>query len=208
LLAPYLERRLGELVPGSGASVAVVRNGASANSANGDVTDWMAARHEASERAVAEAVGDVVQIYRRADGKPMAVADQAVSVSHAAALTFSIASERRLVGCDAEAVVHRDVQRWTDLLGAERAALARLVAQQGESEDFDAAATRLWSAGECLKKAGLPLDTPLVFRDATPDGWVLLGAGSVTVATWIGAVRDRDAPLTVALLVGSGDEVL
>ena len=38
--------------------------------------------------------------------------------------------------------------------GAEREALASLIENQSPSEDFDAAATRLWSAAECLKKAG------------------------------------------------------
>jgi enediyne polyketide synthase len=82
------------------------------------------------------------------------------------------------------------------------------VAENSPADDFDAAATRLWSARECLKKAGLPLDTPLVLRDTTPDRWALLKAGSTTIATWVGPLRETSAPLAVALLVGDGDEVL
>jgi enediyne polyketide synthase len=104
--------------------------------------------------------------------------------------------------------VHREAREWNDLLGGDRDTLARLVAEQSEADDFDAAATRLWSAGECLKKAGLPLATPLVLRDSTPDRWTLLKAGAATIATWVGPVRDSSAPLAVALLVGSDDEVL
>ncbi|MEX0612184.1 MAG: hypothetical protein WD229_08680 [Pirellulales bacterium] len=131
-----------------------------------------------------------------------------MSVSHAGRLTLTIASSRQLVACDAEPVVHRDVREWNELLGGDRHALAVLIAEQSPAENFDGAATRLWSAGECLKKAGLPLETPLVLRDVTPDRWILLKAGATTIATWIGPVRDSSAPLAVALLVGSGDEVL
>ena len=59
-----------------------------------------------------------------------------------------------------------------------------------------------------LKKAGLPDNTPLVYRDSTPDRWVLVGAGGATIATWVGDVREQASPLAVALLVGSADEVL
>jgi enediyne polyketide synthase len=94
------------------------------------------------------------------------------------------------------------------LLPQERVALARLIAEQSATDDFNAAATRMWSAGECLKKAGLRFDAPLVLRETTPDHWVVLSAGAATIATWISAVGDAAEPLAVALLVGDGDEVL
>jgi enediyne polyketide synthase len=136
------------------------------------------------------------------------VADREVSSAHAGALTLSVASTTRLVSCDAEPIVHRDEREWTDLITADRAALAQLITQQLPTDDFDAAATRVWSAAECLKKAGLPAHVPLVYRESTADRWVLLGAGSATIATWVGAVRNQSTPLAVALLVGSADEVL
>jgi enediyne polyketide synthase len=207
LLAPYLERRLAELVPGASATVAVA-NGIGNGDANGESFDWHTRRQAGSDRAIAAAVGEPTPIHRRADGKPLAVCDQVVSVTHANDMVLSIASQGRLVACDAEPVLHHESREWSDLLGYQRSALAGLVAQKESGGDYDAAATRIWSACECLKKAGLPLDTPLVFRVAETDRWVLLGAGPAIVATWIGSVRDRAAPLAVALLVGSGDEVL
>jgi enediyne polyketide synthase len=191
LLAPYLERRLAELVPGAGATIAVLSN------------------NQSSDEALSAVLGgSTTHIHRRPDGKPVAVCDRAVSVSHAERLTLSIAGGRRLVACDAEAVVHRELREWSDLLGGDRMALVHLVTEQSPADNFDAAATRLWSAGECLKKAGLPLETPIVLSDATADRWVLLKAGAATIATWVGSVRDASAPLAVALLVGSADEVL
>ncbi|KKM16027.1 hypothetical protein LCGC14_1690030, partial [marine sediment metagenome] len=47
-----------------------------------------------------------------------------------------------------------------------------------------------WVAAECLKKAGASLDVPLVLRTATDDGWVLLAAGTLMIATWVAPVRD------------------
>jgi hypothetical protein len=52
------------------------------------------------------------------------------------------------------------------------------------------------------------LDTPLVVRATTADRWILLGAGGITIATWVGPVRNQSSALAVALLVGGGDEVL
>jgi enediyne polyketide synthase len=203
LLAPYLERRLGELAPGAAATICVLNNG------NGDGTNWLADRQLVSDRAIAVAVGEWAPVvHRRSDGKPDPVADHAVSVAHAGGLTLSIASARRLVACDAEPIVHREHREWADLVSTDCVSLARLITQNSPPDDFDAAATRLWSAAECLKKAGLPADVPLVYRETTPDRWVLLSAGGATIATWVGAVRNQSAPLAVALLVGNADEVL
>ena len=62
--------------------------------------------------------------------------------------------------------------------------------------------TRAWAAFECLKKAGLPLDSPLQLVSATDDGWVMLSAGSATVATYVAMVREAHAPLAFAVLAG------
>jgi enediyne polyketide synthase len=90
---------------------------------------------------------------------------------------------------------------WRDLLGVERQSLAdRIAAETGEAPD--AAATRVWAATECLKKAAAGSDCPLVFRSSTPDRWVLLAAGTLRVATWVGSVRETEGPLAVAVLSG------
>ncbi|MCI0332590.1 MAG: type I polyketide synthase [Planctomycetes bacterium] len=228
LLAPYLERRLGELVPGVSASIAVSNDDQSTFESSGEPLEWQARRQLASDLAIAAAIGEPIEVHRRADGKPVAVAERSVSTSHTDALTLSISSARRLVACDVEPVVRRDAQEWNDLLSADRCALARLVAasaaadakaslgetrplgitDQSMAHDFDASATRLWSAGECLKKAGLRFDAPLMLRDTAPDHWVVLTAGAATVATWVGLVGTSSEPLAVALLVGGADEVL
>jgi enediyne polyketide synthase len=201
LLGPYLERRLAELVPGTCASVAV-----GCDSGSG-IADCGFSRAR-SDRTIAAALGYPAMIHRRPDGKPVAVCDEAVSVAHAGRLTLSIVSARGVVACDAEPVAHRSAREWRDLLGTERDALAGFLTKQSSAEEFDVTATRLWCADECLKKAGLSRQTPLVFRATTPDHWVMLAAGTATIATWVGAMRGQPGPLAIGLLVGSDDEVL
>jgi enediyne polyketide synthase len=199
LLAPYLERRLAELVPGSFASIAVISAAEPVNAGS---------NRQSSDVAIATALDRNVPVYRRVDGRPVAECDSEISVAHACALTLAITSVRDLVACDAEAVAQRTEDAWIGLLQPEGTALARLIAGQSDPEQFDAAATRVWAAAECLKKAGLPAATPLMLRAATADDWVMLSAGSATVATWVGQVRGQPAPLAVALLVGSRDAPL
>jgi hypothetical protein len=76
-------------------------------------------------------------------------------------LTLAVAAPQAhgAVGCDLEAVTTRSRESWQDLLGAERLALADLVARES-GDAFDAAATRVWGALEALKKAGVALDAP------------------------------------------------
>jgi enediyne polyketide synthase len=109
------------------------------------------------------------------------------------------------LACDAEPVASRTAEVWQGLLGVDRYPLAELIAGQ-TAEDLDTAATRVWAAAECLKKAGAALDQPLVFRSATPDHWVLLAAGSLSVATWVGSVQDTKDALAFAVLRGPSQE--
>ncbi|HRC85974.1 MAG TPA: SDR family NAD(P)-dependent oxidoreductase, partial [Thermoanaerobaculia bacterium] len=137
LFGPYLERRLQELVPGSRAHVLV-----EASPANGNGR---------SQRAVAHLLAEDVPLSRRPDGKPEIPGGPPVSISHAGELVLAITGQGSL-GCDVEPVEPRSRELWSDLLGAERSRLAAVIAAE-RGEDLDAAATRVWAAGECLKKA-------------------------------------------------------
>ena len=86
------------------------------------------------------------------------------------------------------------------MLGRERFALANVISQEG-GEEQDTSATRVWAAIECLKKAGGPVDAPLVMASSTDDGWVLLASGALTIATCVASVREHQEPLVLAVLV-------
>ncbi len=199
LLGPYLERRLGELIPGATVAVAVEQNGAPEARARTD-------------RVMQRMLGPGVTVQRRPDGKPEGAGPGAlpVSAAHAQDLTLVVAGPEPL-GCDVEPVVARSASVWQDLLGAERFALARLIAQEG-SEDRDRSATRVWTASECLKKAGAANDMPLTLAFAGAaggaDGWIQFAAGPMVIATFVTQVCGVTDPLVLAVLVRRADASL
>jgi enediyne polyketide synthase len=185
LLAPYLERKLADLLPGAAVTVAVERNGAPD-------------RRARSDGAMHMAIGDRAVVYRRPDGKPEMPHGQAVSASHAGDLTLAITGRGDL-GCDIEAVMERPAEVWQDLLGSERMALADLISRE-RSEPLGTAATRVWCAAESLKKAGALPQAPLTLAQAEEEGWVVLTSGRFRLATYVSSVLDAAAPLAVAVV--------
>jgi enediyne polyketide synthase len=108
------------------------------------------------------------------------------------------------VGCDIEAVISRDDTLWQGLLGTDRLSLARVIARES-GEEKAAAATRVWAASECLKKAGTMVDAPLVLDSTTADGWVLLSSGPLVTATLVATLRGSQERIVLAVLTKVGD---
>jgi enediyne polyketide synthase len=179
LLAPYLERRLEELVEGAQVSIALERR------ASSDVL-------------MQQASGGPVNIWRRPDGKPVTDGGD-VSASHSHDLTLAVASGAG-TACDLEMVISRSAAEWRNLLGGERIKLAERVSREG-SEGMDTAATRLWAATECQKKAGLPIGAPLTLESNTTDGWALFRSGTLVLATCAVPVANVKTILVTALAV-------
>jgi enediyne polyketide synthase len=192
LLATYLQRKVHELIRGSAVSIALEDCIALEGRAALD-------RHSAGDGAIQQALGADVAIHRRGDGKPEACVLESVSASHSGSLTLAICGERE-VACDLERVTQRAAGTWQDILGPRRQALAVLISREA-SEDQAAASTRVWSAAECLKKAGLGFDAPLVLASVQADGWVMLESGPFHLATCVVAVRGQEGKLSAALLV-------
>jgi enediyne polyketide synthase len=186
LMAPYLERRLGELVDVGRATVAMLHGNGS--------------HHVDADRAISRALGSTAVVRRRPDGRPEAGGAGGVSAAHLNGYTLAVAGTTP-VACDIELAAARSQQVWRDLLGEERLALARLLAAEAH-EELDRAATRVWSAAECVKKAGLPVSQPLKLAHAAPDGWTVLRCARVSVATLATRMCDIDREVVVAVLVG------
>ncbi len=175
LLAPYVERRIEEILPGRHVRVRFSLGGPDASGRR---------RH-------------------RPDGKPETDGRQ-VSRSHAGELVLEVAGDGR-IGCDLEPVTERSEEVWRDLLG-DRFALAELIAaERGETRDD--AATRVWTAVESLKKAGVPHGAPLVLDraldDAETGGWLLLRSGDLRIGTFLGPVKELSGPAALAVLLES-----
>lgn len=187
LLSNYCERRIQELIPCADLAILIERNGE-------------AERPARTDRAIQRTLGSDKLIQRRPDGKPQAVLCEEIEVSaaHAGDLTLAIAGTGQL-GCDIELVLERPAQVWRDILGADRFDLAQLIARETR-EDFSTAATRVWTATESMKKAGLMIGAPLVFNSLDQDGWVLLESGALVVATFVGQVREIGDRLAIAVL--------
>lgn len=184
LLGPYVTRRVQEIVPGADVSAVLMQDAA-------------AERRERSDCAIQQALGTATRVQRRINGKPKVAGGRTVSAAHAGDLTLAIAGSGSL-GCDLERVVPRSEDEWSDLLGAASSDLARLVATE-TGEDFDTAATRIWTARECLKKAGFVPTAPLTFQQYAGNGGAVLGERGYSVASLIVAIGEG-AKLVVAVL--------
>jgi len=185
LLAPYLERRLEELADADAqVKVALERGGHAERPARTDLV-------------IQHALGKTARVWRRPDGKPVCAGEETVSAAHALDFTLAVARTGG-TACDLEAVASRTDTVWRDLLGAESLQLAeRITRAHGESAD--AAATRLWTAMECLKKLGQPVTSPLVLETSTDDGWTQLRAGGIRIMTCVAAVRGLPSPLVLSV---------
>ena len=184
MLGPYVERRLEEL--------------AGAKLVAGLHRSEDAGRPARSEQAVRQLLGDTVTLRHRPDGKPEIDGGQSVSLAHTGELTLAVAA-RGPLGCDLETVTERSIGAWRGMLGTERFALAEVLARE-LSEDFNASATRVWTAMEGLKKAGAPANTPLLLTKASPDGWLMLSAGEMAVASFVASVREVSKPVALAIV--------
>ncbi|MFD1832763.1 SDR family NAD(P)-dependent oxidoreductase [Streptomyces desertarenae] len=189
LLGPYLERTLEDVL---GARIAV------AVEPHGDTpAESVAERRRFTATAAARTLGAPVAVRHRPDGRPELDGDRHVSAAHGLGITLSAVSDAE-VACDIEAVCMRPAAEWEDLLG-EHTAVAELVARE-TGEAPDTAATRVWSAVECLKKAGVMAGAPLTVLPRSRNAWVLFAAGGLRIATFVTALRDALEPAVFAFL--------
>ena len=188
LLGPHLERRVREFVPGSGIRVVVEQDAS------------VVERRQRSERAVRRLVPSGVRLTRRPDGKPELSSRQHVSLSHARDLTLAVVDGQPLA-CDAEAVAPRSPSVWRDLLGPERFALAELLTQLA-GDELDVACTRVWAAGECVKKVGAAGAVPLTLAEVADGGWVSLNAPPHLLVTYPAEMLGSGEKLVFAVLAG------
>ncbi len=195
MLGSYLERGLERVLGGSRA--VVVEPAAETAGADRD-------RRARTGTAVGRALGRPVELRHRPDGKPELAGAPGregwtVSASHGAGMTMAVVGRGRLA-CDLETVLERTAEDWDALLGTGQLALRDLLVT--EAGDGPAVAgTRVWSALECLRKAGATTQA-LTLDRVHPDGWVVLSAGDATIATWVTTVNDRTEPVVFAALAG------
>ena len=191
LLGPYLERTLGDLV---GARAAVV---VEPDHPDDDIGEQVATRRVRTARAAGRAVGRPVEVRYRPDGRPEIDGDRTLTAAHGAGLTLAVVG-RGPLGGDVEPVVARPADSWRGLLGRHHELVATVAA--AGAEEPDVAATRVWAAIECLRKAGRSSDAPVLLRSAGPAGWVVFDSGDVRIGSLAATVTGGDAPVVFAVL--------
>jgi enediyne polyketide synthase len=189
LLGPYIERKVSELIPGVELAVGT-------DISTGDDRKYR------SEHTIKRLLGNNALLEHRPDGKPeLHEVDDSldVSISHSGDVTLVIAGTGR-IGCDVEPVTTRSTTVWKDLLGLDGFKLAEYVSNEA-GEGLDPAATRVWSAIECLKKSGASVTNACMsFKSSTNDGWVTLSSGHTTIATLVCNTRNCDSTMVFAAL--------
>ncbi|MFI9203858.1 SDR family NAD(P)-dependent oxidoreductase [Streptomyces sp. NPDC053048] len=185
LLGPYLERALEDVLD---ARIAVAVEPAAGEDD----------RRARTALALERALGHPAEVRHRPDGRPE-TDGHSLSASHGAGVTLCAVADDE-VACDVETVTARTAADWDGLLG-DHAPLAALLAGQ-TGEDHDSAATRVWCALECLKKAGVMDGAPLTLDPGRRDGWAVLASGGLRIATFVTALRDEPRPVVLAFLTG------
>ena len=183
LLGPYLERRLEELVPESCVAVTVGKRATKQ-------------RLGGSQAALRQALGRKERVFRRPDGKPVTLKPGSLSAAHAGKLTLAITGPRG-VACDVEEVATRADSIWEGLLGSDLLRMAGRISRE-RPEDLHTAATRLWNVVECLKKAGLSPEAPVVLDSITTTG-ELFRSGTLVIASCVVSAQGAEAPLAIGL---------
>jgi enediyne polyketide synthase len=153
---------------------------------------------------------------RRPDGKPDPVAQHPVSASHCEPLTLAVIHQPPHppapdgavpIACDLERVRSSPQRPWQKLLGEDSYKLALLIAREA-GEPLEVAATRIWSAQECMKKAGLPSAISLtLLRQESPLVWLqthsapsLDRSQPIAIATWAVTTQEIPDPLVISIL--------
>jgi enediyne polyketide synthase len=196
LLASHMERTVEEL---TGRRVALAVEPDEGHSPV-EASAGAGVRRSMTARAAGRALGAPAAVSYRPDGRPELVADGLVmSASHTAGWTLCAVADAATVGCDIERVVARQTAAWEGLLG-EHAPLAASVAKE-TGDGYDTAATVVWTAVECMQKAGLTTHAPLSLTPRTVDDWTVFASGGVRVAVLATRLKGLPDPVAVAVLV-------
>lgn len=195
LLGPYIERQIEDFSFEPSITVAIGRQAAASRQVRSNIT-------------IQQAIGGPARICRRPDGLPEIIEDGLLSAStaHAKDLTIAVAGPPPLA-CDAEFVSNRADTVWGDMLGADRFALARLITRE-TSEGLGRAATRVWVAGECMKKSGMMMNAPLMLENYAGDGWAIFSVGPAAIATFIASVCGFENQIAFGVLARRTDASL
>jgi len=172
-----------------------------ANSVLLNSIDYLALRYDPetpaqqrSEYAVLEALGKKTEILKRSDGKPE-IAGHQLSCSHSGDYTLAVLSQN-LIACDIELVNNSMA---VESLGSIDIKMQEHLVDHYHDSPL-VAALRLWTVQECLKKAELPLSTPLTIDNNTSSDCLLFTAGDHLLISYL-AEFNNSQQLVISLFL-------
>jgi enediyne polyketide synthase len=188
LLGPYLERQLAEVFSVSPRCVVEPCG-----------QDGPDAQRRQAALAASRMLGHPATI---GPGGPEIAADLLMSVSHGAGVTFAVACADR-TECDVRVVVDRVSADWRRTLGPDLLGLAKIIGLE-RSEDLSVAATRVWRATECARKAGRSETGAMALAEPGRDGWVVLALGDAKIATFSTHLSNEATPVVFTIFMEGG----
>jgi enediyne polyketide synthase len=173
LLAPYIERRLADILPS-------------------------AKLHVSLNEIAADQVSKCS--CHRPDGKPeeWAQAGRHVSRSHCGGLILTARSQQH-VGCDMELCADRSEESWSGLLGEQWLSLAQMIATESKIP-IQNATTQVWTLKESLRKCGAAFDQHLQIQTMASDGWTILSSAGLHAATFCASLQGSEEKMAFAFL--------
>jgi enediyne polyketide synthase len=180
LLAPYLERRLADIMPSADLRISL--------NEGTTIQDSKCSCH-------------------RPDGKPeQAHPELQVSRSHCGSLLLT-ARAQQPVGCDMEQCADRDEASWRGLLGEQWLSLAQMIATENHIRLQDASA-QAWTLKESLRKCGAAFEQHLQLNTQTTDGWTIFSSGELQAATFQTSIQGFQDGVAFAFVTRHRHEVL
>jgi enediyne polyketide synthase len=181
LLAPYLERRLADIIPSAHLRISLNEG---------------------------KTIQDSKCSCHRPDGKPEEAAhpEMQVSRSHCGSLLLTARSQQP-VGCDMEQCADRDEASWRGLLGEQWLSLAQMIATENHIRLQDAS-TQAWTLKESLRKCGAAFDQHLQIKAQTSDGWTVFSSGELQAATFRTSIQGFQDGVTFGFVTRQRHEVL
>ncbi len=140
---------------------------------------------------------------KRTDGKPLA-SGRSLSRSHVQDSTLVLDADSN-IACDMERLVGKPLVLWNTLLGDQNVDLVRMIQTQ-TSEEYSSVATRIWSALECIRKAGLQMTTPLLFRSSSEHNTIYLDCSGHTIISYKCHIKDEQEPFIFSILIENKNE--
>lgn len=137
------------------------------------------------------------KVQRRGDGRLLVDAAQDACSAHHERFTIAVMGDGP-IAVDTEPVVPRDALSWQGLLGSEWELARQISTATGCS--FDDAATRVWGAMECVRKAGH--QRAALTLGKVEDGRVVIHAGSYAIVTWVLRLNEDSQQTMFAILGG------